>query len=79
MGGNCSLAWGNKHWFQTYLGTFYFVNTYTGGNEHLGSLAPRPGPTQQPVGTSAGMPLAKQLTGQGHRSIQHQTDYLKTS
>ena len=28
----------------------------------FGSLAPRPGPTQQPVGTCAGIPQLKQLT-----------------
>ena len=53
MGDNCSLPWGNRHWFQTYLGTFYFVNTETGGNEHLGSLAPRTGPTREPAVISA--------------------------
>ena len=32
----------------------------------LGSLAPRPGTTQQPVGSRTGMPQAKQLTRQEH-------------
>ena len=35
------------------------------GNILLWSLAPRPGPTEQPVGSSAGMPQAKQVTRQG--------------
>ena len=45
----------------------------------LGSSAPRPGPTQQPVGSSPGRPQAKQLTGWEHSPTHQQTGCLKTS
>ena len=40
---------------------------------------PRPGPTQQPVGSSAGTPWAKQLTGQEHSPTHQQKGHLKSS
>ena len=42
-------------------------------------LAPRPGPTQQPSGSSAGMPQAKQPTGWEHSPTHRQTGCLKSS
>ena len=78
VGGGCGSPWGRRHWWQQYLETFYSMNTAAGGC-HLDSLAPRPGHTQQPVGTSAGMSQAKQLTGQGQSPMHQQTSCLKTS
>ena len=46
---------------------------------HIGSSLPRPGPTQKPMGASAGMPQAKQLTGQEHGLTHQQTGCLKSS
>ena len=45
----------------------------------LGSSASRPGPTQKPVGSSAGTTQAKQQTGWEHRPTHQQTGCLKTS
>ena len=41
--------------------------------------SPRPRPTQQPVGSSAGMPQAKQKTGREHSLTHHQIGCLKSS
>ena len=45
----------------------------------LGSPAPRFGPTQQPAGSSTGMPQAKQPTGREHSPSHQQAGCLKTS
>ena len=42
-------------------------------------FSPRPGPTQQPVGSSAGTPQAKQPTGWEHSPIHQETGCLKSS
>ena len=49
------------------------------GGRHFGSLAWRPGPTEQPVSSTAWMPQTKQPTGQEHNPTHHETGYLKTS
>ena len=41
-------------------------------------MAPRPGPTQQPAGSSAGMPQTKQPTGWEHSPTHQQTAPLNT-
>lgn len=71
------MPWGHRHWWQTYLGTFYLVNTATGGC-HLGSLVPRLGPTQEPIDSSAEMPQTKQLARWRNSSTYYLGHCLKT-
>lgn len=61
-GGDSCSPWGHRHWQQTDLEAFSIMNTDV-GSCHLGSLAQRPGLTQQPAGTSVGRPQASQLNG----------------
>ena len=47
----------------------YSSASLVGADIMLGSLAPRLGPIQQPLGSSAGMPQAKELSGNTCRPI----------
>ena len=70
-------------WLWLSLGTYKLVANIS-GSAHLkedtlhGTLAPRPGPTQQPIGSSAGIPQGKQPTGREHSPTQQQAACLMT-
>ena len=72
------LTLGHGRWWQRYQVVF-ICELLLEADILLGSLAPRPGPTQQHVGSSARMPQAKQPTGWEHNPTLQQTGCLKTS
>ena len=78
QGGGRGLPQGLTQWRQAYWGAFKHMNGAVRGC-HLGLSAPRPGPTQQIVGASAGMPQAKKINWMGRWPTHQQTAFVKTS
>ena len=72
------LTWGHRDWWWIYQ-EYWSAWTLLEAGTLLGSLWPRPGPTQQPVGITTGTPQAKQLTGWGLILTHYWTGYLKAS
>lgn len=66
------LTLGTKTLAEAILGSSSYWANMGSGRPHWGTW-----PVQQPVGTSAGTPQAKQLTGQGHSPTCQQTGRLK--
>ena len=67
--GGYSSSWGHRHWQQPYW-ELVLQHEHAAGSCLIGLLAPRSGPTQQPISTSARTPQVRQLTEWGHSTHQ---------
>ena len=71
--GSCGSRWGQRHWGRQFRAVL--VDMSPPG----GCLLTRPGLTQQPTGSRAGTPQAKQPRGWEYNPSHQQTGYLMSS
>ena len=73
------VSWGGRGqlwtsaWARTFMAEALREYSTVWALPEVAILAPRPGPNQQPAGSSAGMPQAKQPTGWEHSPTHQQT------